>query len=581
MTAFLSLLSPVLILGAPVPMLQPERAPVAEVYPGGAVAADHAIASRAGVELLRAGGNAVDAAVAASFTLSVVRPQSCGIGGGGFMVIRLSNDPRHGTLTTTVNYRETCPGAYGPDFYEKDPDPDASSRGGKSVAVPGTVAGLLYTLEKYGTRPRAEVLAPAIRAAEEGFVADKHYADSVKEVMEWFEKSPERPARSPFFYEQYLKRGAARAGDLIRVPEQSAALRMIAERGADGFYHGPVAAAMLHAVARDGGRMTEADLAAFTVVEAPPLVSNFMGRDLYMMPPPSSGGIVVAQVTEMLELRRDQLAAAGHNSVAYIHLVTESLKHAFADRAAWLGDPAFVEVPVGTLLDPDYIKARTGLFNAARTLTPDRYGTRPGGAGQPAIPEDHGTSHLSAVDSMGNAVACTETVNLIFGSLIAVPEYGFVLNDEMDDFTTRPGKPNAFGLAQSIRNAPAPGKRPLSSMTPMIATDERGVLLVAGGSGGPRIITGSLEAALNVLVFDLPAGEAVALPRFHHQWQPDRLGLEDPLRATPTESGLRSLGHATERRDMVGSVQLIRRAVGGTGWDAASDPRKGGVAAGF
>ncbi len=576
-------ISPILLtlaaatLGAPVP---PPVDPPA--FPNGAVAADHEIASRAGVEILRAGGNAVDAAVAASFTLSVVRPQSCGIGGGGFMVIHLRDHPRHGTLTTTVNYRETCPRAYGPDFYENDPDPDASSRGGKSIAVPGTVAGLLYTLEKYGTRPRAEVLAPAIRAAEQGFAADKHYVDSVKEVMEWFEKSPERPARSRFFYERYLNRGAVKVGDLIRVPEQAAALRLIVEHGADGFYKGPVAEAVLRAAAGDGGLLSQHDLDSFTVAEAPPLVSNFMGRNLSMMPPPSSGGIVVAQVTEMLELRRDELGAAGHNSVAYAHLVVESLKHAFADRAAWLGDPAFVEVPIGTLLDPAYIRARADLFNPAHTLGSDQYGTRPSRPSEvPQLPDDHGTSHLSAVDRWGNAVACTETVNLIFGSLIAVPEYGFVLNDEMDDFSTRPGKPNAFGLIQSERNAPAPGKRPLSSMTPMIATDERGVLLVAGGSGGPRIITGTLEAALNVLVFDMPAMEAVSRPRFHHQWKPDRVGLEDPLRGTPLESGLKALGHSTERRDMVGTVQLVRRAASGRGWDAASDPRKGGVAAGY
>ncbi len=551
------------------------------VYSHGAVAADHEVASRAGLELLRAGGNAVDAAVAASFALSVVRPQSCGIGGGGFMIVHLENDARHGSLTTAINYRETCPRAYGPGYYASDPDPDASSRGGKAIAVPGNVAGLLYTLDKYGTKSRAEVLAPAIRAAEQGFAADKHYADSVKEVMEWFDKAPDRPGRSPFFYERYLKRGAVKIGDEIKVPEQAAVLRLIAERGADGFYKGPVADAMLRAIAADKGAMSQADLDAFTVVETPPLVSNFMGRNLFMMPPPSSGGIVVAQVTEMLELRRDELFKVGLNSAPYIHLVTESLKHAMADRAAWMGDPAFVNVPIKALLDPTYIRARADLFNPAHTLTHDRYGTRPAGA-KPAIPEDHGTSHLSVVDSKGNAVACSETINLIFGSLIAVPEYGFVLNDEMDDFTTHPGKPNAFGLEQSDRNAPAPGKRPLSSMTPMIATDERGVLLVAGGSGGPRIIAGTLEAALDVLVFDLPASEAISRPRFHHQWQPDTLGLEEPLRKTPVEAELNTrLGHATEPLRMVGCVQLIRRAVGGSGWEAASDPRKGGVAAGY
>lgn len=549
--------------------------PGAAVFPHGAVAADHYTASQAGIEILKAGGNAVDAAVATSFALSVVRPQSCGIGGGGFMLVHLKDDPRHGTIDAAINYREQCPGAYGPDYYAADPDPDASTHGGKAVAVPGTVAGLLYALEKYGTMGRAQVLAPAIRAAEEGFAADKHSIESAKEVLEWLGKGPDRPGRFSFFYDRFLLRGSVKVGDRLRVPEQGAVLRLIAEHGADGFYKGPVADAIVRAVKGDGGGLTLEDLGAFRITDTPPLTADFLGKTLLMMPPPSSGGIAITQALELLELRRGAVAGSERNSAAYIHLVAEAMKHAFADRARWLGDPAYVDIPIRTLLSPAYLKARSDLFDPARTLAAEAYGT------SPILPGDHGTSHLSAVDSRGNAVACTETINLIFGSLLAVPEYGFVLNDEMDDFLTRRGVKNAFGLEQSERNLPAPGKRPLSSMSPIIGLDKDGVVLVAGGSGGPRIISSTLEVALNVLVFDLGAAEALSSPRFHHQWQPDVLQLEDGLRGTPAERALNALGHRTEGRGMVGAVQLIRRAKEGPGFEAASDPRKGGAPAGY
>lgn len=555
--------------------------PASAYFEHGAVAADSPIASRAGAEILRAGGNAVDAAVAASFTLSVVRPQSCGIGGGGFMLIHLHDDPRHGTISTAINYREMCPEGYGPDFFVNDPDKDAPTHGGKAVAIPGTVAGLLYALEKYGTMDRAAVLAPAILAAHEGFKADKHYIDSAKEVLEWLNADASRPKRFPFLWNRILKHGEVRLGDLIQLPEQAAAFELIARDGAKAFYDGPIGDAVVQAVNSDGGRMTRQDLASFRVSEVRPLASSFMGKTLMMMPPPSSGGIVIAQALEILELRKDTLAGTAHNSAAYIHLVAEALKHGFADRSRWMGDPAFVDVPTEALLGPAYIKARAELFDAGKTLSNDQYGSVPPGEAGAALPEDHGTSHFGVVDSKGNAVACTETVNLIFGSLLPVPRYGFILNNEMDDFVTRPGAPNAFGLVESNRNLYQPGKRPLSSMAPIIGLDERGAMLVAGSSGGPRIITSTLEAALNVIVFDMGAGDALSRPRFHHQWRPDVLQLETPLAATPTDAELRRLGHKTESRSMIGAVQLIRRDRSGKGYDAASDPRKGGLPAGY
>ncbi len=552
------------------------------VFHKGVVATDHEIASRAGLEVLQAGGNAVDAAVAASFTLSVVRCYSCGLGGGGFMLIHFNQDPIYGTLDTAINYREQAPACATPDFYQADPDPEAAVYGGKAVAVPGTVAGLLYAHEKFGRLDRSRVLAPAIRAAREGFAADEHYVASAAEVIDYFKRNPDaqghKTSRFAFVWDRFLKKGQVKAGDRITLPEQAAALELVARDGPAAFTTGPIARAIVAAVQADGGCLTLDDLAAFKVTETPPLRTTFRGRTILGMPPPSSGGLVIAQVLSMLTARERDLAPLEHNTAPYIHLVAEAAQFAFADRARWLGDPAFVDVPVARLLDPDYLRRRAQRISLNRTFDQSYYG-------EPAIaPPDGGTSHLSVIDARGNAVACTETVNLVFGSLLAVPDYGFILNNEMDDFLTRRGVVNAFELEQSERNLPAPGKRPLSSMTPLIALEKTAagqrVLLVAGASGGPRIISSTLQVALNVFLFDMDAPRAVAAPRFHHQWRPDELQLEDPLMDSPAEEHLRKLGHTTERKDLIGAVQLIRAAPAG-GYQAASDPRKGGKPAGW
>lgn len=550
------------------------------MYQHAAVAADHGLASQAGLEILKAGGNAVDAAVATSFALSVVRPYSCGIGGGGFMVIHLKDHPRQGPVTTAINYRETGIGKSHADYFENVADPDAATHGGKAVCVPGHVAGLLYALEKYGTMDRAAVLAPAIRLAEAGYAADAHYIESSQEVIEWLQKDPSRPGRFTFLWERLLKRGTIKVGDRIDLHEQAAALRLIADKGRDGFYTGPVAQAIVDAVAADGGEMTLADLGAYTVEEVKPLTTTFRGRTILTMPPPSSGGIVLAQVLGMLEVRREELDAVirkhGHNSPEYIHLVTEAGKHAFADRARWMGDPNFVDVPVRALLAPAYIRDRAAEIHVERVLPIEEYGSAA------PLPDDHGTSHLCVIDEKGNAVACTETINLIFGSLVPVTEFGFILNDEMDDFLARQGKANAFGLDHAILNRPQAGKRPLSSMTPTIvleAQKDGAPVLLAGGSGGPRIISGTIQATLNVLVFDMAASEALGAPRFHHQWHPDLLELEKPLAGGATEAALRARGHTTKDRAKIAAVQIIRAVEGG--WQPGSDPRKGGVPAGY
>jgi gamma-glutamyltranspeptidase/glutathione hydrolase len=547
------------------------------IYQRFAVAADHPLASKAGAEMLRRGGNAVDAAVAASFALSVVRPYSCGIGGGGFMVIRLPRSTRHpeGVLTS-VNYREWGINAQHKDYFENISDPDAPTHGGKAVCVPGTVAGLLYCLEKYGTLSREVVLAPAILLAEQGFAADEHYVQSARTdelVLPWLLKDPARQARFGFLWDRFLARGEIRKGNIIKLPEQARALRLIARDGAAAFYTGDIARAIVSAVRSDGGEMTMEDLAGYRVEELPPLVATFGGGQLVTMPPPSSGGIVMAQALRMLEKLPQHLEAAtraGRDSPEYVHLIAEISKHAFADRARWMGDPNFVKVPTAQLLSDNYITSRAAAFNPAHVLAHDAYGT------SVPFPADGGTSHLSVIDADGGAVACTETVNLIFGSLLCVDEYGFVLNNEMDDFITRSGQPNAFGLSHADLNRPAPRKRPLSSMTPSMVVRDGDVVLIAGGAGGPRIISGTLQASLNVLLFDDSAAAALGRARFHHQWEPDTLQLEPSLlQQRDLVRGLTDRGHTVVERKSIASVQLIRRGVYGI--EAGSDPRKGGV----
>ncbi len=547
-----------------------------------AVAADHPLASRAGLEILKKGGNAIDAAVAVSFTLSVVRPESCGIGGGGFMIVHLRGDARFGDLTTALDYREQCPAGIDPLYYTKPEnlEKNASTHGGKAVAVPGTVAGLLFALEKYGTLDRATVLAPAIRAAEEGFVADQHAIDSAEEIRGWIDKDPvPRRARFAFAWDRFCARGDRKLGDRITLPEQARALRLIADRGAGAYYFGEIARSIVETVHADGGPLDAADLASFKVDEIPPLQIEFSGRRISCMPPPSSGGLAMAQTLGILERSGPRLAELPQGSAGSIHLIAESMKHAFADRARWLGDPSFVQIPIGRLVSDRYLQERAALLDPAHTLAIDRYGTGPDQPEQGN--SDGGTSHFSILDERGNAVACTETINLTFGSLLFVPEFGFALNNQMDDFLTRPGEANAFGLVQSRRNLPAPGKRPLSSMSPTIAVSREtgAVEVIAGGSGGPRIISATLQVAINAMVYGMSAADAIAAPRFHTQWMPDTLWLEDGLSGGSVERDLQQRGHHTSAKAPTAACQLIVSKEGRI--EAASDPRKGGVPAGY
>ncbi|HLP85114.1 MAG TPA: gamma-glutamyltransferase [Phycisphaerales bacterium] len=543
------------------------------IFAKAAVAADHRLASAAGVEVLRAGGNAVDAAIATSFALSVVRPYSCGIGGGGFMLIAM-RDGR----ATCVNYRDCAPRAMREDFFANDSDPFASLRGGKSIAVPGHVAGMLHALHKYGTLPIASVLAPAMRLAREGFEADAHYESSAKEVMAWLAAQPGRRERFGMLWEAFLARGDVRAGTRIRLAGQERVFASIAQHGRAGFYEGDVARAMVHAAQRDGGVLSPDDLREFRVQEHAPLVTQWAGRRVLSAPPPSSGGIVLAQVFAMLESRSGDLRRIardeGHNSAAYAHLVCEALKHAFADRARYLGDADFVSLPLDDMLSPQRLRDTAAKIDLARTQPHASYGVA-----EP-LRDDHGTSHLCVVDEAGNSVACTETINFEFGSLVGVDGYDFMLNDSIDDFVTRRGVANAFGLMHDGQNLPAPGKRPLSCMTPTVVQDADGsCFMLAGASGGPRIITGTLQAILNATLFDMNAESSVSTPRFHHQWSPDTLQLEPALLDSPLRESLHAKGHDVTKRSPIAAVQVIRKQPGG--WEPASDPRKGGAPAGY
>ncbi len=557
------------------PTRVPDAARSTHSYQHAAVAADHPRASEAGAQMLLQGGNAVDAAVATSFTLSVVRPYSCGIGGGGFMLIVRPAEHGAPPLQIAIDYRETAPLRVGRAYFEErssSTGPPASRYGPDAVGVPGTVAGLLYVLERYGTLDRATVLAPAIDAAENGFRADANYIAAVEELAADRQRWSELHAQSDSIWEYFCRAGAVEVGDTVTNRAQARALRLIAEQGAAGFYEGAVAQAILDALGPSAS-LTAEDLAGYRPLSRAPLVGAFHEWTVVSMPPPSSGGLAIQQMLGLLERRASDLDGVDHDAPQYVQLVTESMKHAFADRATWLADPAFVPVPVDELLDSAYLDHLAAEIDLRSTGPPASYGSAA------AVPADAGTSHLSVIDAAGMAVACTETINLSYGSLVAVPEFGFVLNNEMDDFTAVRGEPNAFGLQQSERNQPEPGKRPLSSMSPTIVLQDGRPILIVGASGGPRIITGSLQCILNCLLFDMSADDAVEAPRFHHQWMPNTLQFEERWRDQSAIASMAERGHEVSRRPYVGKVQLVWIRDGVI--EAASDSRKGGQPAGY
>ncbi len=527
----------------------------------GMVASEHTLASGAGVEILRQGGNAVDAAVATAFALGVVHPSSCGIGGGGFMIVHLT-EPNQ---TYVLDYREKAPKAASRSMFVRNGQVQKllSRRGALSVAVPGEVAGLALALERFGTLPLSVVMEPAIRYAREGFPVGGHLAKMIA-------RNKEKIQKYPALAKIFLKSDGSpyQEGERLLQPDLAKTLKLIAQKGPKAFYEGEIARALAQTLEQKGGILTLADLAHYRPVWREALVGEFRDYTILTMPPPGGGGILL----EMLHiLSSDRLEDLGWASPSYLHLLAETMKHAFADRAQYYGDPDFVSVPLDTLLSRPYAQRLRKKISPAHTYPPQAYGLR--------VPSsDQGISHFSVVDRWGNAVACTTTINTAFGSMIVAEGWGVILNNEMDDFSLRPGVANVFGLVGSEANAIAPGKRPLSSMTPTLVLKQGRPLVVLGGSGGPFITTGVLQVLLNLLVFGQDVDQAVLLPRIHHQWIPNILFVEPGI-PPKTRTALEQKGHQIREIPTMAAVQAIK--VTPQGFYGVSDGRKGGEAVGW
>lgn len=550
-----------------------KESPAYPVFQHGVVAADHPEASAAGLEMLKQGGNVIDAAVATAFTLSVVRPASSGLGGGGFMLYWDAEQKS----ATAYDYRERAPMAATADMFSKLPPEKrtlASQEGIFAVGVPGEMAGLCDIHAKHGHLPLATVLAPAIRLAKEGVPVDDHDLGIQRQMVAEWKQDPRRATEFPLLWERYLNNGKPwKKGDRFFSP-QLPALESLARHGIAAAKVGEIAQAIIEESRRRGGKLTIDDFQHMAPVARTPLRSTYHGYDVLTMPPPSSGGIALLQTLHMLEAWEQQSDHPKWKTLAdaeRLHVLTEAQKHAFADRAEYLGDADFVPVPVDQLLSRSYAGRLAEKINPQKTLAAEAYG-------RSFTPTDAGTTHFCVMDEHGNAVACTETINTTFGSLVVEPKFGIVLNNEMDDFTALPGEANAFGLRQSANNAVAPGKKPLSSMTPTIVLKDGRPHFLAGASGGPRIITATTQVLLQMLDFDRPASVAVALPRSHHQWQPHELLLE-PALYHELQATMEQRGHVVKKTNALAVSQAIRWTP--MGMDAGSDPRKHGEPRGW
>lgn len=527
----------------------------------GAVATAHPLATRAAVEVLSDGGNAADAAVAAAFALAVVEPYSSGLGGGGFLVAHLAD----GT-DLALDARETAPAAAHRDMFLRDgaADPVASRDGALAVATPGLVRGLETFHRRCGRLPWARLVAPAVALAAEGFPADSLLCARLRDNAARLDAT----ARAVF-----LRDGAApAAGDTLRQPDLARTLGAIRDGGADALHQGGLAAAVADAVARAGGVLTAADLAGYRPVWREPLRGRYRGCEVVAMPPPSSGGVLLLAMLNLLEPR--DLGALPRDGAALAHLLAEAMSFAFADRSRWLGDPDAVAIPVAWLTSRERADSLRALIRPD-AVVPWR---SLGGAAVAAPGPDH-TTHLSVVDAEGAAVAATLTINLSFGSGMMAPGTGIVLNDEMDDFAAAPGAPNAFGLPGGEANAVAAGRRPLSSMTPTILLRDGRVVLVTGSPGGSRIITTTLQTIVNVVDFGMDAAQAVARPRLHQQWWPPVLYVESGAVGAAARDTLAAIGHILETVPSLGNAQLVAADPVSGEPRGASDPRGVGAAA--
>lgn len=529
----------------------------------GAVATSQHVASEIGLDVLRGGGNAVDAAIAIAYALAVVDPCCGNIGGGGFMLVRMADGRER-----FFDFRERAPLAATRDmFLDKNGNviPDASLRGYRAAGVPGTVAGLELAREELGTRRLDELMAPAIALAAGGYELDD--ADAKLFDYATAEFSAQKNVAAIFTHGGK----PLRAGDRLRQPQLAATLERIARDGTDAFYRGPIAKALVAANAAHGGLMTLDDLAQYHAVERDPIHCDYHGYALIVAPPPSSGGVTLCEIAGILEPA--PLASYGWNSVQSLHATLEAERLAYADRNAYLGDPDFVKNPIASLLAPQYLATQRA-----------RIGTRaiPSDTIEPGLGELHegsNTTHFSVVDAAGNAVALTYTLNDLFGAHVIPGELGFFLNDEMDDFTSKPGVPNMFGLVQGPANAIAPGKRPLSSMSPTIALRDGKLAIVAGSPGGSRIITITLNVLQNVIDYRMNAQAAVDAPRMHEQWKPEAVDVEPGALTAETQSALEALGYTFARRGTWGLAEAITIDPRNGMREAGSDRRRSNGAA--
>lgn len=531
----------------------------------GAVATAEAHASRVGIEILREGGNAVDAAVAIGFALEVTHPQAGNIGGGGFMLVRMAARGSRPARTYFVDFREEAPGAAGPKMYLDAAGnyiPGSSINGYRAIGIPGTVAGLVSAEQRLGKLGLATVMAPAIRLAAEGYHLDHNQARMLHaKNLAAFPVSRRLFQRDGDYY---------RTGDLFRQPELAATLRAIAQGGARAFYRGRIARELAAFLDSHGGLITTRDLAHYRAIWRRPLVGHYHGYTIITSPPPSSGGVVMLEMFHMLALTK--YSQAGMLSAHAIHDETEAMRRAFADRAAYLGDPDFTHLPLRTLLSPAYARERW------QSVQPDAATPSSAIAGGPVPKESSETTHYSVVDAAGDAVGVTYTLNNWFGSGVTADKLGFLLNDEMDDFTTDPGHPNMFGLIQSPANDVAPYKRPLSSMTPTMVVKNGKLWLDVGSPGGPRIITTVFEVISDMVDFHRNLQQAVAAPRFHQQWLPDVLDLEGTGFSPDTEALLRQMGYHLKIGGHWCDAEAIWVNPKTGAYRAVTDPRADGTA---
>lgn len=522
----------------------------------GMVASEQGLATQVGLDILKQGGNAIDAAVAVGFALAVVLPNAGNIGGGGFMVL---HDDKTGK-DVAIDFREIAPAKASRDMYL---DSQGNVIDGKSLfthdasGVPGTVAGMEYALKKWGTMPLSKVLEPAIKLADKGFIVTDVLARTLQEEKSTLGKWS--ASKAIFF-----KNGEPlKSGDLLVQKDLAKSLRLIAKQGAKAFYQGEIATKIAKEMQSQGGTMTLEDLKAYKVVERQPIIGDYRGYKVVTMPPPSSGGVHLIEILNMLE--HYPIKEDGVNSAKNIHHMAESMKLAYADRSEYLGDPDFVKIPVTGLTSKAYANERVKTIddNKARlssTIKP----------GKPQPYESDQTTHYSVMDKAGNAVAVTYTLNLNFGSGIVVEGTGILLNNEMDDFSVKPGVPNAFGLVGGAANAIEAKKRPLSSMTPTIVMKNNKPWLVTGSPGGARIITTVLQSVVNTIDHEMNPAEAIITPRVHHQWLPDELRVEEGI-SPDTIKLLQDKGHKVVTKAPMGRIQIIQ--ADDSGFYGYSDPR--------